>query len=137
MISPTGNGIRGSDDFGYGSYGAPRGDHRHEGVDFIAVPGQEIVAPCKGDVIRIKYPYSGIYHGIQYSGLLIRANDFEYTLFYFEPLKTILKTRIAEGQLIGYAQDISLKYNTEGKKMIPHIHMQFDSINPELFIRLP
>ena len=134
MISPTGHGIRHSDKWGSGLFGAPRGDRRHKGVDFIVSPiGQIIVAPCAGHVVRIKRPYANPVNGTLFSGLLIRASDFEYTLFYFEPLNEVMRTRVEEGQLLGHAQDISLKY----PQMIPHIHMQFDSINPELFIRLP
>lgn len=140
MISPTGYGIRHHDDHGFGLYGKPRsGKDRHgikkihKGADFICVPGQKIVAPADGNVVRIKLPYSKPIHGILFSGLLIRASDYEYTLFYFSPLNEVLKSRIQEGQLIGYAQDISIKYS----RMTPHIHMQIDSINPELFIRLP
>ena len=78
-------------------------------------------------------PYGEPVNGVWFSGLLIQASDYEYTLFYFEPIKEVLMTTIKEGQLIGIAQDISIKY----PGIIPHVHMQFDSINPELFIRLP
>ena len=133
MISPTGHGIRHSDKWGSGHFGAPRGDRRHRGVDFIVSPiGQIIVAPCAGDVVRYKRPYANPINGTLFNGLLIRASDFEYTLFYLEPLIEVIRTRVEEGQIIGHAQDISLKY----PQMIAHIHMQFDSINPELFIRL-
>jgi len=134
MISPTGHGIRGHDEHGFGLYGKPRGKNKiHKGADFIAIPGQEVVAPAKGDVIRVKMPYGKPVKGVWFSGLLIRASDFEYTLFYFEPLKEVIKMRVEEGQLIGHAQDISIKY----PGIIPHVHMHFDSINPELFMRLP
>lgn len=135
MISPTGNGIRHSDRWGRGDYGASRdhGARIHKGVDFICVPGQNVMAPCAGDVIRIKRPYASPVKGVLFSGLLVRASDYEYTLFYFEPLGEVIKTRIEEGQIIGLAQDISIKY----PGMIPHIHMQFDSVNPEIFLRLP
>jgi len=136
MISPTGHGIRYADRWGRGAYGASRDDGRriHKGTDFIVSPiGQHVVAPCAGNVIRVKLPYSKPVKGIMFSGILVRASDYEYTLFYLEPLKEIIRTRVEEGQLIGHAQDISMKYS----EMIPHIHMQIDSINPELFIRLP
>ena len=59
--------------------------------------------------------------------------DFEWSMYYFEPLSSIIHTRIEEGQHIGYAQDISLKY----PGIIPHVHFQIDSINPEILMRLP
>ena len=141
MISPTGHGIRGNDKHGFGLYGKPRaGKDRHgitkthSGSDFIVFPiGQEIVAPATGLVMRIKYPYSKPVDGVMFSGIFVRANDYEYTLFYFEPLKIIIKTKIYEGQVIGHAQDISIKYSG----MIPHVHFHYDSMNPELFLRLP
>lgn len=141
MISPTGNGIRYHDEHGFGLYGKPRAgkdkhgiDKIHVGLDFIVHPiGQEVVAPSDGLVIRIKYPYSEPVNGIMFSGIFVRANDYEYTLFYFEPLKSILKTKIHEGQVIGHAQDVSIKY----PGITPHVHLNFDSINPELFLRMP
>ena len=136
MISPTGHGIRYADKWGRGNYGASRdsGSRIHEGTDFVVSPiGQNIIAPTAGLVVRIKLPYANPVKGIMFSGILVRASDYEYTLFYFEPLKEIIRMQIEEGQIIGHAQDISIKY----PGMIPHIHMQIDSINPELFIRLP
>lgn len=134
MISPTGNGIRGHDVWGSGAYGASRGKgKRHKGADFICLPGREIVAPTRGMVVRIAYPYAEPFNDIMYSGIVLRGSDCEIKMFYFEPLKTILHTTVEKGQLIGYAQDISRKYHG----IINHVHMQIDSINPELFIRLP
>jgi len=40
---------------------------------------------------------------------------------------------ITKGQVIGKAQDIGLRY----PGIIAHVHLQIDSINPELFINLP
>jgi len=136
MISPTGHGVRYSDKWGSGVYGASRDQGRriHKGMDFIVSPvGQNIIAPCRGDVIRIRRPYANPVKGVMFSGILVRSADVEWTMFYFEPLNEVLKTRIEEGQLIGIAQDISIKY----PQIIPHVHLQIDSINPELFIRLP
>lgn len=136
MISPTGHGIRHDDKWGRGVYGASRdgGTRIHRGVDFIVSPiGQIVVAPCGGNVIRVKRPYAEPIKGVLFSGLLIQATDFEYTMFYLDPLSEVIRMRVEQGQIIGHAQDISLKY----PGMIPHIHMQFDSINPELFLRLP
>ena len=136
MISPTGHGIRYSDRWGQGSYGASRdsGQRTHKGIDFVVSPvGQNIVAPCAGNVVRVKRPYADYVKNVLFSGILVRASDYEYTLFYFEPLNEIIGQRIVEGQIIGIAQDISLKY----PQMIPHVHFHFDSINPEILMRLP
>lgn len=133
MISPTKLGMRGNDKWGSGLYGASRGGRKHRGADFICIPGQEVWAPTRGMVVRIAYPYAEPYKDIMYSGILIEANDCAIKMFYFEPLKTILKTTVEEGQLVGHAQDISVRY----PGMIPHVHLEILSMNPELFIRLP
>ncbi len=44
ITSPTGLGIR-NDPAGSGHYGAPRGRRKHNGLDFLCVPGQTVVCP--------------------------------------------------------------------------------------------
>ena len=135
MISPTGHGIRSFDRWGQGRYGASRdgGSRIHKGSDFICIPGQSIVSPINGVVVRERIPYSDYVNGILFRGLQIKNSNCMITMFYFEPLREVLKMGISKGQKIGTAQDISIKY----PGMIPHIHLQIDSINPELFINLP
>jgi len=135
MISPTGHSIRGIDVWGQGKYGAPRdnGTRIHEGADFICIPGQDIVSPINGVVVREKIPYSTKSQGILFGGLLIKNSHCEITMFYFEPLKEVIKMPIIKGQVIGKAQDIGLW----DPGIVPHVHLQIDSINPELFINLP
>ena len=135
MISPTGHSIRGIDVWGQGKYGAPRdnGTRIHKGADFICIPGQDIVSPINGVVVREKIPYSTKSQGILFGGLLIKNSHCEITMFYFEPLKEVIKMPIIKGQVIGKAQDIGLRY----PGIVPHVHLQIDSINPELFINLP
>lgn len=135
MISPTGHGTRGVDVWGQGRYGAPRdgGKRIHKGADFVCIPGQDIVSPINGVVVREKIPYSTKSHGVLFGGLLIKNSHCEITMFYFEPLREILRMPITKGQVIGKAQDIGLRY----PGIIPHIHLEFTSIDPELFINLP
>lgn len=140
MISPTGGGIRLLDDWGSGEYLAPRGSRLHLGSDYIVMfPKQEIVAPINGIIIREKFPYSNPVKGVLFSGVLIQATNCMITLFYFEPYPELIKGRVSLGQPIGIAQDIGLKY-PEGyypefrRRMTPHIHLQIDSINPEILI---
>jgi hypothetical protein len=130
MISPTGKGIRGTDTHGSGSYGSPRGKHIHFGADYICIPGQEVVSPDDGKIIRIAFPYPTMYKDIMFSGVLIRTVYCELKMFYFEPLKGVLFKDVSQGQVIGHAQDISLKY----VGITPHVHLEITSINPELLI---
>ena len=135
MISPTGHGVRGIDVWGQGRYGAPRdkGTRIHPGSDFVCIPGQDVVSPINGVVVREKIPYATPSKGILFGGLLIKNSDCEITMFYFEPLREVIKMPVAKGQVIGTAQDIGLRY----PGIIPHVHLEFTSINPELFINLP
>ena len=129
MISPTGQSVRGLDKHGSGEYGAGRGGRLHRGADYICIPGQEVVSPITGTIIRIAKPYKGD----DYSGLLIRNSNVEIKLFYLKPSPRIVGISVKIGDVIGTAQDISKKY----PGMIPHVHLQIDSINPDLFINLP
>jgi murein DD-endopeptidase MepM/ murein hydrolase activator NlpD len=137
MISPTGKGVRGEDVQGAGKYGTVRKDHFgkkyfHCGADYICTPGQEIYSPVDGEIVRIAFPYATPYENIMFSGVLIRASYCELKMFYFEPLRGVLFKKVEEGQVIGAAQDISVKY--EG--ITPHIHLEITSINPEVFINI-
>ena len=130
VISPTGAGVRGLDKHGEGKYGAGRGNRLHRGADYICTPGQDIVSPIKGVVVREARPYASTEF---YSGLLIRGMDIEIKMFYLVPDTTILGMPVEIGTVIGIAQDISERYSG----MTPHIHLEIVSINPELLINFP
>jgi len=131
MISPTGKGLRQPDDFGAGHYGAPRGDSIHRGVDFACEPGQDVVSPASLDVLRASYPYSD---DPRWHGLLLRHPYYDLYIWYIEPLWELIGSRVRQGQIIGVAQDISEKYNTDTKKMNPHVHLQMKSVDFTKFL---
>jgi len=138
MESPTGLGIR-YDSEGQGQYRAPRikwnkqgnrinkGRRLHAGTDYICKPGQIIVSPISGKIKRIAYPYKDK----QYGGVVIEGDFFTIKMFYFEPSKELIGKKVSKGDQIGTAQDISKRYS---KKMTPHIHLQVDRADPNLFI---
>lgn len=127
IISPTELGIRGTDNWGRGAFGAPRGDHVHKGVDFICVPGQSVLAPISGLIQREARPYS---KG-PYSGCLIASKEISIKMFYFELDKSLIGTEVEQGRIIGIAQDIRKK-GYPG--MTPHIHLEIDMVDPTLFL---
>jgi len=137
MISPTARGVRTSDKWGYGTFGASRTKtvngvikkYKHNGVDFICVPGQGIVSPIDGRVTRIARPYA---RGT-FSGLVIDGTRIRIKMFYFNPLPDIVGKAVMKGQLIGHAQNIGEVY----KDITPHVHLQIDSIDPELLLDIP
>jgi len=128
MISPTGKGIR-SDAAGDGHYGAPRGNRKHNGTDYLCDPGQHIVAPIAGIFTRIAYPYPDK----TYSGLVIEGKHLTVKMFYFDPLPDFIMLEIFQGQVIGVAQDISKRY---GGLMLPHIHLEIVNFDPAILTEL-
>jgi hypothetical protein len=129
MISPTGKPVRLEDVHGRGCYGARRGDDRiHRGADFVCIPGQEVVFPVyEAKVARISKPYND---DLRWSGLKLRAPHLELFLWYLEPLAGIVGQWVHQGDVLGHAQDIGLKY----PGITPHIHLEIESINPVLFV---
>ncbi len=119
---------------GDGHYGAPRGDRRHNGVDYTCVPGQAVLSPCSGTVKRWGYPYVDAQGLVdpKYMLIVIDGDDgSEHKVMYIKP--TAPKYwKVAEGDTIGYAQDVSQKW---GSDMLPHIHWEVkiegERIDPE------
>lgn len=137
MISPTGRGVRTSDKWGFGTYGAPRSRtvngkvvrYPHKGVDYICTPGQGVVSPINGKVIRVARPNAKQI----FSGLVIRGTRISIKMFYFNPLHNIVGKTVKRGDLIGHAQDVGEVY----PGITPHVHLQIDSIDPQILMDIP
>jgi murein DD-endopeptidase MepM/ murein hydrolase activator NlpD len=115
LFNPTGGAIR-SDFVGDGHFGARRGKRIHAGIDLICVPGQPVFSPIAGTVSRFAYPYVG---EPEWKGILIRGRKYDVKMFYLSP--TIEKDdEVTRGQVIGTAQDISIKY----PGCTPHVHLE-------------
>lgn len=128
MVSPTGYGVR-SDTEGQGYFRAKRGNRLHNGTDYICKPGQEIIAPIHGKIIRTAYPYS---KDKQYEGCVIENPFLTIKMFYLKLFKNMVGEEIQQGDKIGTAQDISKKYS---RQMQPHIHLEITEIDPNIFVR--
>ena len=127
ITNPTGKPIRGYDKWGSGAFRAPRGNHTHRGVDFICAPGQDILCPIDGTIVREARPYA---KG-KYSGVLIRNHAMDIKMFYFRPDPHLITAIVNKGKVIGKAQDISDKY--EG--ITPHIHLEISAIDPRELLK--
>lgn len=130
MVSPTRRGIR-SDGAGDGKFNAPRGPRRHKGVDFLCTPGQDLYMPLEiGKVTRKRYPYANDmdYEGMHVCGF-INNLAIEILMFYCVPT-VAYNINYRQGEVIGYAQDISKKY---GPPMKPHVHLQIERLDPMHF----
>jgi murein DD-endopeptidase MepM/ murein hydrolase activator NlpD len=114
-----------NDPAGSGEFGASRGDRKHKGVDFVVEPGQPIHSPIEGYVSRIAYPYDSA----EFKGLEILNDNLNLKVFYLTPLEGIVGQNVSAGDVIGYAQDITRKYPTQG--MTPHIHVGITKRQPQ------
>jgi hypothetical protein len=113
---------------GDGHYGAPRGDRKHRGVDYICRPGDYVYAPCDGIITRHGFPYSG-----DETFRLIEITDYrgwKHVLMYVTPILSARHSVKKEQTIIGTAQDVSTKYQ-RGRIMHPHIHYQIEDLNGE------
>ena len=127
MISPTGSlEVRGSDKHGSGAFKSGRSSRPHYGVDLVSLPGQSIVAPHSGIIKRsiIVYPNTQ-----KYKGLEVIGDECISHLYYITPKPGIVGQEVKQGDVIGFTQDISEKY--EGITI--HIHWQI-FYNPILFL---
>lgn len=128
MISPTGGRPRGVDNYGSGAWGAGRGNRKHLGVDYICVPSQQIYAPIAGKIVREARPYASD----DYSGCLIEGEHMHVKIFYMTVADNLIGRFVEQGQAIGFAQDITLKY----PGITPHVHLQVESIDPAIFTEM-
>lgn len=111
---------RGCDDFGCGHYGASRGNRIHEGEDFKYNPGEPVRAFRSGKVNKIGYPYED---DLSYRYPQISDGTAYMRYFYCQPIVNV-GDYVEKGQIIGYAQNISKRYDTPTKKMTNHVHFE-------------
>jgi len=124
LQNPTGLGLR-EDSGGSGRFGASRGKRKHEGFDFLCVPGQIVRAVIAGKLVSA-YPYAG---DVIFAGCRLWGKDFMAKMFYFIPNENLINEDVLAGEEIGIAQDISAKY---GGGMKAHIHVAIYSLNPTM-----
>lgn len=106
-----------SDPAGDGRFHAPRGDRLHNGLDLLCTPKQPILCPIACHFVRISNPYAS---DNRWHGVLLQIGHTEIFLWYLRPYYFRTWEELAEGEVLGMAQDISLKY---GGGMLPHIHI--------------
>ncbi len=119
FMNPTGKGVRGHDDYGYGHFGASRdgGGRSHEGVDYIAEAGQKVVAPISGYVTKIGYAYAGDSH--RFVEITNPALKFEARVFYVDPSVKVGDT-VRLGDKIGAMDTLHTRY----AGITDHVHME-------------
>jgi peptidoglycan hydrolase-like protein with peptidoglycan-binding domain len=121
--NPTGQAVRGTDAYGAGYHGAPRGRRAHDGADYISTPGQDVKAPLSGVVTRISRPYSSGVDAAVLSGVEIVASDGTLCwVWYMQPAADVVGSVVQAGtSVIGTARTLKNRY--EGG-ITDHIHVR-------------
>ncbi|WP_419252259.1 M23 family metallopeptidase [Caulobacter sp. ErkDOM-YI] len=120
FANPTGAAPRGHDDFGEGQFGARRdgGARDHEGVDYTAVAGQDVLAPISGYVTKIGYAYSGSVD-LKFVEITNPALGYVARAFYVSPGVAVGQT-VRLGQAIGRVESLQGHY----PGITDHVHLE-------------
>jgi hypothetical protein len=129
MIVPIKNATRDYDAWGSGLFAAPRGKKKHRGRDYKFEAGAPVHAPEAGKIVRIGYPYPAP-APYRYMELLNEDHTILWRFFYVDPIVTPVNS-VHAGQVIGYAQDITLRYD---QRMANHIHVEC-IMDPDRFFK--
>lgn len=121
FANPTGLAPRDHDAYGEGRFGARRdgGSRRHEGVDYVAHPGQVVAAPISGYVTKIGNAYSSDTR-LKYVEITNPALRVAARVFYINP-KVEEGDTVAIGHPVGTARSLQRKYPGG---MTDHVHLE-------------
>jgi murein DD-endopeptidase MepM/ murein hydrolase activator NlpD len=121
FANPTGHAPREHDVYGEGRFGARRDgrERRHEGVDYVAEAGQEVIAPISGHVTKIGLAYAGD-STLKFVEITNPALRFAVRVFYVRPDVTEGEA-VQVGRPIGTAKSLQRKYPGG---MTDHVHLE-------------
>ena len=136
--NPTGGQVRGCDGAGLGCgyYGARRRYGPHQGADYIATPGQDVVAITEGVIDKIGYPYA---NDLSYRyARIITPDGYVVRQLYVAPASGVsVGTSVSAGQLIGTYQGLGKRY----PGITEHVHVDIrhngQLVNPTTLIPSP
>lgn len=121
IADPTGQAPRGDDAYGEGRFHARRdgGERRHEGVDYLATPGQAVEAPISGYVAKIGFAYADD-QTLRYVEIDNPALRLTARVFYVDPDVTV-GDAVAVGRPIGHAHTLQRRYPGG---IADHVHLE-------------
>jgi murein DD-endopeptidase MepM/ murein hydrolase activator NlpD len=121
IANPTGQAPRGDDAYGEGRFHATRdgGAREHEGVDYVATPGQAVVAPISGFVSKIGCAYPGD-QTLHYVEIDNPALHLTARVFYVDP-NVAVGDAVAVGHSIGEAHTLQQRYRLG---ITDHVHLE-------------
>jgi murein DD-endopeptidase MepM/ murein hydrolase activator NlpD len=120
FANPTGGEPRGHDRFGDGEFGSSRdgGSRRHEGVDYVARPGQDVTAPISGYVTKIGRAYEND-RRLTFVEITNPALGYVARAFYVAP-EVHEGDAVQLGQPIGLAENLQRRY----RGITDHVHLE-------------
>lgn len=130
IVHPITHESRDYDAWGSGAFGAPRGNRRHKGRDYCYEAGAAVKAPMDGRIIRVGHPYGSPWLHYKLMELLTDDQSILWRFFYVEPI-VVPVISVSAGETIGYAQDISAKYDDRMKN---HVHVEC-IMDPDRFFK--
>jgi hypothetical protein len=121
IANPTGQAPRGEDAYGEGRFHAARdgGEREHEGVDYVATPGQPVAAPISGYVSKIGFAYPDD-QTLRYVEIDNPALHITARVFYVDP-DVAVGDAVAVGRPIGHAHSLQRRYPGG---ITDHIHLE-------------
>jgi len=121
LTPPCNRGIRGTDKYGSGAFGASRngGTRWHLGVDTLCEPGDPVLMPADGVIVMhgIAYPDDPRFRTIRIQSS--DETDVQLRILYVLP-EAGLGTSWKRGERIATAQNIALKYDG----ILAHVHFE-------------
>ena len=111
------------DAYGCGYFGAPRGDHSHQGVDMACPAGTEVGSPVKGQVTKLGWCYDD---DPKYRYVQVVAEGYQYRMFYVFPTVAV-GDWVEIGEIIGKSQDLTRRYAEDKDHPEPitnHVHFE-------------
>ena len=121
---------RGTDEWGCGDFGAPRGSRTHMGIDYECYPGAKVLSPVEGLVTKLGYPYGD---DLSYRYVEVTAEDLSrHRIFYVSPLVR-LGDNVRKDTVIGLCQNIQERYTSTMKNHVHYEILMPDSVpkNPK------
>ena len=100
--------IRGCDSQGCGHFGASRGTRKHNGIDLVCIPGDEIQSPVNGRVTKIGWPYADKdKRHIRYAQ--VECSDYSFRIFYIKPMVEVGQL-VSTNSVLGFSQELGGLY---------------------------
>lgn len=126
---------RGTDSFGSGEFGAPRGRRKHKGIDYTAAVDSSFLSKVRGTVTKLGWAYANE----DYRYVEVTTQDTaKHRFFYVKPRRGLkVGTNVQAGDTLGTVQDIAGRYNDSTRTMKNHVHYEIlvsgKPIDPEVY----